>query len=128
MILDSNNLGGRKMDLWIRSQDKTKLVKIDNISYLDMSDDYEKEVHSLFNDCKGILGVYKTKNRALEVLEEIQNILVGTIIIKSNVSLSPSNQEKLRERFKTDTLPIIEQPSYEIKSLQNFIVYKMPEE
>lgn len=128
MILDSNNLGGRKMDLWIRSQDKTKLVKIDNISYLDMSDDYEKEVHSLFNDCKGILGVYKTKNRALEVLEEIQNILVGTIIIKSNVSLSPSNQEKLIERFKTDTLPIIEQPSYEIKSLQNFIVYKMPEE
>lgn len=116
------------MDLWIRSQDKTKLVKIDNISYLDMSDDYEKEVHSLFNDCKGILGVYKTKNRALEVLEEIQNILVGTIIIKSNVSLSPSNQEKLIERFKTDTLPIIEQPSYEIKSLQNFIVYKMPEE
>lgn len=61
------------MELWIRSQDKTKLVKIDNISYLDMSDDYEKEVHSLFNDCKGILGVYKTKNRALEVLDEIQN-------------------------------------------------------
>ena len=30
MILDSNNLGGRKMDLWIRSQDKTKLVKLDN--------------------------------------------------------------------------------------------------
>lgn len=116
------------MDLWIRSQDKTKLVKIDNISYLDMSDDYEKEVHSLFNDCKGILGVYKTKNRALEVLEEIQNILVGTIIIKSNVLLSPSDQEKLRERFKIDTLPIIEQPSYEIKPLQNFIVYKMPEE
>ena len=128
MILDSNNLGGRKMDLWIRSQDKTKLVKIDNISYLDMSDDYEKKVHSLFNDCKGILGVYKTKNRALEVLEEIQNILVGTIIIKSNVLLSPSDQEKLREKFKIDTLPIIEQPSYEIKPLQNFIVYKMPEE
>lgn len=61
------------MELWIRSQDKTKLVKIDNISYLDMSDDYEKEVHSLFNDCKGILGVYKTKNRALEVLDEIQD-------------------------------------------------------
>lgn len=128
MILGSNNLGGRKMDLWIRSQDKTKLVKIDNISYLDMSDDYEKEVHSLFNDCKGILGVYKTKNRALEVLEEIQNILVGTIIIKSNVLFSPSDQEKLREKLKIDTLPIIEQPCYERKPLQNFIVYKMPED
>lgn len=49
------------MELWIRSQDKTKLVKVDNIVYMDSSEDYEKEVHSLWNDCKGILGTYKTK-------------------------------------------------------------------
>lgn len=114
------------MDLWIRSQDKRILQKIDNI-YLDAN--YEnKRICNYVDDYKTELGTYKTKERALEVLEEIQNILVGTIIIKSNVFLSPSDQEKLRERFKTDTLPIIEQPSYEIKPLQNFIVYKMPEE
>lgn len=67
------------MELWIRSQDKTKLVKADNISYLDVSDDYEKEVHSLWNDCKGVLGIYKTKERALEVLDEIQYLLRGHV-------------------------------------------------
>lgn len=77
------------MDLWIRSQDRTKLVKADNISYMDTAEDYKKEVHSLWNDCKGILGTYKTKERALEVLDEIQNILfpkfkVDTSSIKEN--------------------------------------------
>ncbi len=61
------------MDLWIRSQDKTKLVKIDNISYMDMAEDMDTQKHSLWNDCKGILGTYKTKERALEVLDEIND-------------------------------------------------------
>lgn len=51
------------MELWIRSQDRTKLVKADNISYMDTAEDYERKVHSLWNDCKGILGIYKTKRR-----------------------------------------------------------------
>ena len=63
------------MKLWVRSQDKTKLVKVDNISYLDMAEDMDAEAHSLWNDCKGILGQYKSKERALEVLDEIQNRL-----------------------------------------------------
>ena len=72
------------MELWIRSQDKTKLVKVDNISYLDVADDYEKEVHSLWNDCKGVLGIYKTKERALEVLGEIQDLLQNAYVGNSN--------------------------------------------
>ncbi len=66
------------MELWIRSQDKTKLVKVDNISYMDMAEDMDSEKHSLWNDCKGILGTYKTKERALEVLDEIQDELIST--------------------------------------------------
>ena len=121
------------MDLWIRSQEKERLIKPTDL-YIEETIDYvnkcsEFDIYALNyanNDIR--IGTYQTKERALEVLEEIQNILVGTIIIKSNDFVSPSDQEKLRERFKTDTLPIIEQPSYEIKPLQNFIVYKMPEE
>lgn len=121
------------MDLWIRSQEKERLIKPTDL-YIEETIDYvnecsEFDIYALNyanNDIR--IGTYQTKERALEVLEEIQNILVGTIIIKSNVFLSLSDQEKLRERFKTDTLPIIEQSSYEIKPLQNFIVYKMPEE
>lgn len=63
------------MDLWIRSQDREKLCEIKNIRYMDMSEDYEAETHSLWNDNLGILGVYKTKDRALEVLDEIQELL-----------------------------------------------------
>lgn len=63
------------MELWIRSQDKTKLVKVNDILYMDTSGDYEKEYHSLWNNCVGILGTYKTKERALEVLDEIQRLV-----------------------------------------------------
>lgn len=63
------------MELWIRSQDGEKLCEIKNIRYMDMSEDYEAETHSLWNDNLGILGVYKTKDRALEVLDEIQELL-----------------------------------------------------
>lgn len=67
------------MELWIRSQDRTKLIKVDNISYMDMSENYKEEVHSLWNDSKGILGTYKTKERALEVLNEIQKWMSKTL-------------------------------------------------
>ena len=121
------------MDLWIRSQEKERLIKPTDL-YIEETIDYENEcsefdIYALNyanNDIR--IGTYQTKERALEILEEIQNILVGTIIIKSNALFSPSERKKLRERFNIDKLPIIKQPSYEIEPLQNFIVYKMPEE
>ena len=76
------------MELWIRSQDRTKLVKADNISYMDTAEDYERKVHSLWNDCKGILGIYKTKERALEVLDEIQRILMFEWDYKDKFSMT----------------------------------------
>ena len=70
------------MELWIRSQDKEKLLKANDIGisnnaineggsikfkgykivgYFDKNTEYE------------LLGTYETKERALEVLDEIQN-------------------------------------------------------
>lgn len=66
------------MDLWIRSQDKTKLVQIDNICYIDMSDDWDADLHSLWNDCKGTLGTYKSKERCLEILNCIEEHMIKT--------------------------------------------------
>lgn len=56
------------MELWIRSQDKEKLVKVNDIAiemnmiygYFDKNTEYEH------------LGSYATKERALKVLDEIQ--------------------------------------------------------
>ena len=66
------------MELWIRSQDKTRLLKIFEIY---IAGTYENELRanyqSYYSGCSHIdIGKYKTKERALEVLDEIQEILV----------------------------------------------------
>lgn len=59
------------MNLWIRSQDREKIVNCNDIvvngssiiGYFDKDTEYED------------LGTYKSKERALEVLDEIQELL-----------------------------------------------------
>lgn len=61
------------MELWVRSQDRLCLVKADLLviedneirNYVKGSEFYEHVV----------LGTYKTKERALEILDEIQDII-----------------------------------------------------
>ncbi len=66
------------MDIWVRSQDKEFLMKIDNINLgLDVD---SNEPCRLFTFVDGAvtsfsLGTYKSKERALEVLDEIQDKL-----------------------------------------------------
>lgn len=69
------------MNLWIRSQDKRILQKVTNI-YLDAN--YEDKRISTYDGNNGNnteLGSYKTKERAMEILEEIidlwQNAYIG---------------------------------------------------
>ena len=131
MILDSNNLGGRKMDLWIRSQEKERLIKPTDF-YIEETIDYvnecsEFDIYALNyanNDIR--IGTYQTKERALEVLDDIQNIVNTKTIIKFN-TLVPTNYIK-RVKDAIDKNSIIELPDYEIKKLVGVIVYEMPEE
>lgn len=57
------------MDLWIRSQDKKKLIKVNEIK-IESVIDGNSFIYSDTTD----LGTYETKERALEVLDEIQNL------------------------------------------------------
>ena len=64
------------MELWIRSQDKTRLGKIELIEY--QEDDYGFYLFGWKDKFEGTrLATYKTKERALEVLDEIQCHLVN---------------------------------------------------
>ena len=57
------------MELWIRSQNKKKLYNIKNF-------ELDNDETGIFNaDTYTLLGKYKSKERALEVLDEIQSIL-----------------------------------------------------
>ena len=76
------------MELWIRSQDKENLVKTINkigLHYLNKNmiiANYQPDFVGTQGEYYEKLGTYKTKERALEVLDEIQNILKPTIKIK----------------------------------------------
>ena len=74
------------MELWIRSQDRCQLAKITSLLLLD------KEIRG-FNNTKYFyeLGTYKTKERALEVLDKIQNRLMpysDTILNAEGITIS----------------------------------------
>lgn len=60
------------MNLWIRTQNKIKLTKVNDIQIDKVSDGFQIINYSE-NNYVIILGLYKTKERALEVLDEIEN-------------------------------------------------------
>ena len=63
----------------MRSQDKRILQKVDNI-FLDAN--YENKRISTYDGDSVELGTYKTKERALEVLDEIQDELISSDFMK----------------------------------------------
>lgn len=72
------------MELWIRSQDKEVLLNIKGIQYQNYKLVENETVEAniligLYNYYDNeILGEYETKERALEVLDEIQDELIGS--------------------------------------------------
>ena len=101
------------MELWVRSQDKKCLIKINLIEYetgamLKGATDIDDNYH--------ILGKYKTKERALEVLDEIQKILKPMIYTEKGKIVGMIDNEFIKEKDKAE---VIELSTY---------VYEMPNE
>lgn len=98
------------MELWIRSQDKYHLVEATEID--------------LYVDNKNVItvngypfGSYKTKERALEVLDEIRKCIVDKkVLYTCNCLLTLVNKNTINEVEK-----IIDRTS-------KIAVYEMPEE
>ena len=107
------------MELWVRSQDKECLTNISNIQYV-----YKNNMHGLgtYYDNLKILGTYKTKERTLEVLDEIQNILKPTIIT-TGYECELKENIKDKTSFNLDMIPT----KTEIQELST-VVYQMPED
>lgn len=103
------------MELWIRSQDREKLLKV-NLITLTRGDD----VTWYLENGDYILGVYKTKERALEVLDKIQKLLMPKVKIIHN---------KIKQNELLDfTSDVILQPMIEDIQVQQATcyVYQMP--
>lgn len=76
------------MDLWIRSQNKSMLQKVNKLYVTTYDEEKDYGIYDINNDdlddCDIPLGFYKTRERALEVLDEIQNILRPKYILDSS--------------------------------------------
>ena len=102
------------MELWIRSQDREDLVKVNALWIMDNQIwmevpfyDNHKKLGLTVTSNNHRLAVYKTKERALEVLDEIQR--------------------KIKNNFIVDFEPIEENPYGKAHTEQvKTIVYEMP--
>ena len=113
------------MELWVRSQSKENLLKIKNLSI----DNENKILGNLISDDNKsicdywILGTYKSKERALEIIDEIQNILKPQII--AHIQPSEEMAELLGGLQYGKTLKM--KNDFEYKELSTY-VYEMPDE
>lgn len=61
------------MELWIRNQDRENIVKVELLEIQERKEDYM--IVTMFQNKIAHLGIYATKERALEVLDEIQDLM-----------------------------------------------------
>ena len=79
------------MELWIRSQRKEMVFKVNSSLIIRHNENITNEVYFIECDKKKI-AMYKTKERALEVLDDIQNLFtklepVKTILNKDGLQM-----------------------------------------
>lgn len=108
------------MELWIRSQDGERLTKCHDLRIY-----YAKQENLwVIEDCDD-LGCYKSKKRALDILDEIHNILQPRYYIKSTPVITTDNMiEELTNDICINTTQAVEM---ELKQAGQ-VVYQMPRE
>jgi hypothetical protein len=131
------------MEIWVRSQDKEQLVKTNDFRYKREEKkktkpfgDFEEarlfcdydivEKHYIYSDRFDILGEYPTKERCLEIIDEIQSLFCDFLICKDIDPCAHENFQKFgivgAQYLGKDFEPKVE---YHERSS---IVYEMPRE
>ena len=91
------------MELWITTQDNECLMKIDRLDY-----DYASSEHRIVaNGFQTLIGKYKSRERALEILKEISNRITNKYIVKANCLIKPSGPT-LKRRSTPSKVSLIE--------------------
>lgn len=86
------------MNLWIRSQNKERLIKVSNVQYTYRKGDLYSDVRGkhyigTYYDNLEILGEYTTKERALQILDEIQEAQLGNFHYRHPNNVKVSSKE-----------------------------------
>lgn len=108
------------MEVWVRSQDKNRFAQAHNFSY-----DYEVNKHIV--NCNGYpYGVYNSKERCLEIIDEIQSLFCDFLICKD---VSPCDHPQFKKLGLTSIHYVGKdfEPKVEYHE-RSSIVYEMPNE
>ena len=101
------------MELWIRSQDKTTLIRSYEIYISEQTNTYLIRAKRTSH----ILGSYSTIERALEVLDEIQNMIYINKLFNADIN---AFQKSLEIGGYTE--------QEIVKALRTISTYEMPKE
>lgn len=107
------------MELWIRTQDRTTLIRSYEIYISEQQNKYLLRAKRTSH----ILGSYETFERALEVLDEIQNILAPKYMIRMDENLN-----NITNFLNIDVTYIKNDNNADVKNINNTFVYEMPQE
>jgi len=114
------------MELWIRTQDRERFTRCSDLRvYYAKQDDVW-----VIEDCDD-LGSYKTKERALEILDEIQDKFKNKYLAKVNPIVNHNDFDKLIKAYEEfNKIELI--GSNELVDItpinQEVLVYEMPKE
>lgn len=113
------------MELWVRSQDKLSLMKCDRVEISERQINGKKWEFAILAGCVNV-GVYSTKERCLEIIDEIQKILLSTGFIFLSY---PHIDEEVIEYLKPLKPVFCEDLDCgcKVEQLQSY-VYEMPQE
>lgn len=117
------------MDLWIRSQDRYELRKVKGVVMAQ-----EGKFFAIYPVTKDlgeleILGHYKSEERAIEVLDEIQKLLIGDVLVSKN--FNTPNDECLKSVGINNAAAyhLFTDDSQQVEFLhRDCVIYKMPKE
>lgn len=113
------------MELWIRSQDGKLLEKVDRISLYVAGGNIS---------CNGTqFAHYKTRERAFQILDEIQEKMKDKYLLKlkNDILLSQETIENAKKYFEElNNIPLITgDNNFDIQPINNnVIIYQMPKE
>lgn len=112
------------MDLWIRSQDKEMLCKAGRVELMHDDPVYAKiYLNGKFPDL--IVGCYE-KQRALEVLGEIQKLLISGVFLFKNFDISSKDLKSIG--IDNACVYSIKDNNSQIEHIQrDCVVFEMPE-
>ena len=111
------------MELWIRSQDKETLMLAEHLDIY-CSDEIE-EIYCI-EECGQYIGTYKTKERALEVLDEIQDILKPRNLIYTGDKIHMKDAAHLCKMTNSQSISLL--PENANVTQLGVLVYEMPKE